>query len=139
MARPPGTRAIRVPCLNVSTDEVTFARAEGRFTETTPYAPNSPYAASKAASDHLVRAFHHTYGLPVLTTNCSNNYGPFQFPEKLVPLVIAKALAGQPLPVYGDGRNVRDWLFVTDHCRAILRVLAAGRSRGLQHRWGRGG
>ena len=99
----------------------------GRFTETTPYAPNSPYSASKAASDHLVRAFHHTYGLPVLTTNCSNNYGPFQFPEKLIPLMIAKALAGEPLPVYGDGANVRDWLYVEDHCEAIRTVLARGR------------
>ncbi len=114
--------------LHVSTDEVYGSLgAEGRFKETTPYAPNSPYAASKASSDHLVRAFHHTYGLPVLTTNCSNNYGPFQFPEKLVPLIIQKALAGEPLPVYGDGRNVRDWLFVSDHCRAILRVLSDGR------------
>ncbi len=114
--------------LHVSTDEVYGSLgAQGRFQETTPYAPNSPYAASKAASDHLVRAFHHTYGLPVLTTNCSNNYGPYQFPEKLVPLVIAKALKGESLPVYGDGRNVRDWLFVADHCRAILRVLEAGR------------
>ncbi len=114
--------------LHVSTDEVYGSLGEeGRFLETTPYAPNSPYAASKASSDHLVRAFHHTYGLPVLTTNCSNNYGPFQFPEKLIPLVIAKALAGEALPVYGDGRNVRDWLFVADHCRAILRVLEAGR------------
>ncbi len=122
----PGRAAFRF--LHVSTDEVYGSLgAEGRFTEATAYAPNSPYAASKAASDHLVRAFHHTYGLPVLTTNCSNNYGPYQFPEKLVPLVIAKALAGEPLPVYGDGRNVRDWLFVADHCRAILRVLAAGR------------
>ena len=92
-----------------------------------PYAPNSPYSASKAASDHLVRAFHHTYGLPVLTTNCSNNYGPYQFPEKLIPLVIQKALAGEPLPVYGDGLNIRDWLFVGDHCSAIRRVLEAGR------------
>ena len=114
--------------LHVSTDEVYGSLGdEGRFTETTPYAPNSPYSASKAASDHLVRAFHHTYGLPVLTTNCSNNYGPFQFPEKLIPLIIQKALAGEPLPVYGDGRNVRDWLFVKDHCRAIRRVLEAGR------------
>ncbi|MDY6949432.1 MAG: GDP-mannose 4,6-dehydratase, partial [Pseudomonadota bacterium] len=96
------------------------------FTEATPFAPNSPYSASKAASDHLVRAFHHTYGLPVLTTHCSNNYGPYQFPEKLIPLVIAKALAGEPLPVYGDGRNVRDWLFVEDHCAAIRRVLESG-------------
>ena len=114
--------------LHVSTDEVYGSLGEsGRFTETTPYAPNSPYSASKAASDHLVRAFHHTYGLPVLTTNCSNNYGPYQFPEKLVPLVIQKALAGEPLPVYGDGRNVRDWLFVKDHCVAIRRVLEGGR------------
>jgi len=114
--------------LHVSTDEVYGSLGEtGKFTETTPYAPNSPYSASKAASDHLVRAFHHTYGLPVLTTNCSNNYGPYQFPEKLIPLVITKALAGEPLPVYGDGKNVRDWLFVTDHCEAILRVLGNGR------------
>jgi dTDP-glucose 4,6-dehydratase len=114
--------------LHVSTDEVYGSLGEdGRFTEQTPYAPNSPYSASKAASDHLVRAFHHTYGLPVLTTNCSNNYGPYQFPEKLIPLVIARALAGEPLPVYGDGRNVRDWLFVDDHCAAIRRVLEAGR------------
>ena len=114
--------------LHVSTDEVYGTLGEtGRFTETTPYAPNSPYSASKAASDHLVRAFHHTYGLPVLTTNCSNNYGPYHFPEKLIPLVIAKALAGEPLPVYGDGRQVRDWLFVADHCEAIRTVLAKGR------------
>lgn len=114
--------------LHVSTDEVYGTLGEtGKFTETTPYAPNSPYSASKAASDHLVRAFHHTYGLPVLTTNCSNNYGPYQFPEKLIPLIIARALAGQPLPVYGDGRNVRDWLYVGDHCAAITRVLEAGR------------
>ena len=114
--------------LHVSTDEVYGSLGDdGKFTEETPYAPNSPYSASKAASDHLVRAYHHTYGLPVLTTNCSNNYGPFQFPEKLIPLVIQKALAGDPLPVYGDGRNVRDWLFVKDHCAAIRRVLEAGR------------
>lgn len=114
--------------LHVSTDEVYGTLGEtGKFTEQTPYAPNSPYSASKAASDHLVRAFHHTYGLPVLTTNCSNNYGPYQFPEKLIPLIIAKALAGEPLPVYGDGRNVRDWLYVGDHCAAIRRVLEAGR------------
>jgi dTDP-glucose 4,6-dehydratase len=114
--------------LHVSTDEVYGSLGdEGLFTESTPYAPNSPYSASKAASDHLVRAFHHTYGLPTLTTNCSNNYGPFQFPEKLIPLVIQKALAGEPLPIYGDGLNVRDWLFVEDHCSAIARVLAAGR------------
>jgi dTDP-glucose 4,6-dehydratase len=102
--------------LHVSTDEVYGSLgADGKFAETTPYAPNSPYSASKAASDHLVRAFHHTYGLPVLTTNCSNNYGPYQFPEKLIPLVIQKALAGEALPVYGDGRNFRDWLFVGEH------------------------
>ena len=95
------------------------------FSETTPYAPNSPYAASKAASDHLVRAYHHTYGLPTLTTNCSNNYGPYQFPEKLIPLMILNALAGKPLPVYGDGQNVRDWLYVDDHCAAHAR--GAGR------------
>ena len=114
--------------LHVSTDEVYGSLgAEGKFTEATPYAPNSPYSASKAASDHLVRAFHHTYGLPVLTTNCSNNYGPYQFPEKLIPLIIQKALAGEALPVYGDGKNIRDWLFVGDHCSAIRRVLDAGR------------
>ncbi|MFK2900929.1 dTDP-glucose 4,6-dehydratase [Dyella jejuensis] len=114
--------------LHVSTDEVYGSLgAEGKFTESTPYAPNSPYSASKAASDHLVRAFHHTYGLPTLTTNCSNNYGPNQFPEKLIPLVIQKALAGEPLPVYGDGLNIRDWLYVGDHCSAIRRVLEAGR------------
>ena len=114
--------------LHVSTDEVYGSLGEtGKFTETTAYAPNSPYSASKAASDHLVRAFHHTYGLPVLTTNCSNNYGPYQFPEKLIPLVIARALAGEPLPVYGDGKNVRDWLYVGDHCSAIRAVLDGGR------------
>jgi dTDP-glucose 4,6-dehydratase len=114
--------------LHVSTDEVYGSLGEtGRFTEQTPYAPNSPYSASKAASDHLVRAFHHTYGLPTLTTNCSNNYGPYHFPEKLIPLVIARALAGEPLPVYGDGRQVRDWLYVSDHCEAIRTVLAGGR------------
>src|SRR5688572_6358802 len=114
--------------LHVSTDEVYGSLGDtGKFTETTPYAPNSPYSASKAASDHLVRAFHHTYGLPVVTTNCSNNYGPYQFPEKLIPLIIARALAGEPLPVYGDGRNVRDWLYVGDHCAAIRAVLERGR------------
>jgi dTDP-glucose 4,6-dehydratase len=114
--------------LHVSTDEVYGSLGEtGAFTETTPYAPNSPYSASKAASDHLVRAFHHTYGLPTLTTNCSNNYGPFQFPEKLIPLIIARAVAGEPLPVYGDGMNVRDWLFVLDHVSAIRAVLERGR------------
>lgn len=114
--------------LHVSTDEVYGSLGDtGKFTETTPFAPNSPYSASKAASDHLVRAFHHTYGLPVLTTNCSNNYGPYHFPEKLIPLIIARALAGEPLPVYGDGKNVRDWLYVTDHCAAIRTVLEKGR------------
>ncbi|MEW8037042.1 MAG: dTDP-glucose 4,6-dehydratase [Candidatus Thiodiazotropha sp.] len=114
--------------LHVSTDEVYGSLGEeGKFIETTPYAPNSPYSASKAASDHLVRAWHHTYGLPVLTTNCSNNYGPYQFPEKLIPLFIQKALAGEALPIYGDGSNVRDWLYVEDHCKAIWRVLEAGR------------
>jgi dTDP-glucose 4,6-dehydratase len=115
--------------LHVSTDEVygTLGRDDPPFRETTPYAPNSPYAASKAASDHLVRAYHHTYGVPVLTTNCSNNYGPRQFPEKLIPLMIANAIAGAPLPVYGDGSNVRDWLYVGDHASAIRAVLAGGR------------
>ncbi len=114
--------------LQVSTDEVYGSLGdEGKFTEATAFAPNSPYSASKAASDHLVRAFHHTWGLPVLTTNCSNNYGPYQFPEKLIPLIIQKALAGEPLPIYGDGRNIRDWLYVEDHCTAIQRTLEAGR------------
>jgi len=114
--------------LHVSTDEVYGSLGPtGHFTEESQYAPNSPYSASKAASDHLVRAFHHTYGLPTLTTNCSNNYGPWQFPEKLIPLMIAKALSGEPLPVYGDGRNVRDWLYVGDHVAAIRAVLARGR------------
>jgi dTDP-glucose 4,6-dehydratase len=123
-----GERREHFRFLHVSTDEVYGSLGDtGKFTETTPYAPNSPYSASKAASDHLVRAFHHTYGLPVLTTNCSNNYGPYHFPEKLIPLVIARALAGEPLPVYGDGKNVRDWLFVGDHCSAIRTVLAKGR------------
>lgn len=114
--------------LHVSTDEVygSLEPGDAPFAETHPYQPNSPYSASKAASDHLVRAWFHTYGLPVLTTNCSNNYGPFHYPEKLIPLVILNALAGKPLPIYGDGSNVRDWLFVTDHCAAIRRVLAAG-------------
>ena len=113
--------------LHVSTDEVYGSLgAEGFFTEETSYAPNSPYSASKAGADHLVRAYHHTYGLPALTTNCSNNYGPFQFPEKLIPLIIQKALAGEKLPVYGDGLQVRDWLYVKDHCRAILKVMEDG-------------
>ena len=115
--------------LHVSTDEVygTLAPHDPAFTETTPFAPNSPYAASKAASDHLVRAFHHTYGLPVLTTNCSNNYGPYHFPEKLIPLMILNALDGKPLPVYGDGQQIRDWLFVEDHAAAIWLTLQKGR------------
>jgi dTDP-glucose 4,6-dehydratase len=114
--------------LHVSTDEVygTLSATDAPFTETTGYEPNSPYSASKAASDHLVRAWHHTYGLPVLTTNCSNNYGPYHFPEKLIPLVILNALNGKPLPIYGDGQQVRDWLYVTDHCSAIRTVLAKG-------------
>ena len=115
--------------LHVSTDEVygSLAKADPAFTETHRYEPNSPYSASKAASDHLVRAYHHTYGLPVLTTNCSNNYGPFHFPEKLIPLMIVNAQASLPLPVYGDGQQIRDWLYVKDHCSAIRRVLEAGR------------
>ena len=115
--------------LHVSTDEVygSLAKDDPAFAETNRYEPNSPYSASKAASDHLVRAWHHTYGLPVLTTNCSNNYGPYHFPEKLIPLMIVNALAGKPLPVYGDGMQVRDWLYVKDHCSAIRRVLEAGR------------
>lgn len=114
--------------LHVSTDEVygSLAPDDPPFSESTQYAPNSPYSASKASSDHLVRAYHHTYGLPVLTTNCSNNYGPFQFPEKLIPLVILHAIGGKPIPVYGDGQNVRDWLYVTDHCEAIRSVLTHG-------------
>jgi dTDP-glucose 4,6-dehydratase len=114
--------------LHVSTDEVYGSLGPGdpAFTESTPYAPNSPYAASKAAADHLVRAYHHTYGLPVLTGNCSNNYGPYQFPEKLIPLMIRNALAGEPLPVYGDGLQVRDWLYVLDHCEALRRILERG-------------
>jgi dTDP-glucose 4,6-dehydratase len=115
--------------LHVSTDEVygSLSKDEPAFSETHRYEPNSPYSASKAASDHLVRAYHHTYGLPVLTTNCSNNYGPYHFPEKLIPLMIVNALAGKPLPVYGDGQQIRDWLYVKDHCSAIRRVLAAGK------------
>jgi len=115
--------------LHVSTDEVfgSLSANDAPFSETTPYAPNSPYSATKAASDHLVRAYRHTYGLPVVTTNCSNNYGPYQFPEKLIPLVIGNALSGKPLPVYGDGQNMRDWLHVGDHCAAIRKVLAHGR------------
>jgi dTDP-glucose 4,6-dehydratase len=114
--------------LHISTDEVygTLGPNDAPFTETSTYAPNSPYSASKAASDHLVRSYHHTYGLPVLTTNCSNNYGPYHFPEKLIPLIISNALAGKPLPIYGDGMQVRDWLYVSDHCAAIRRVLGDG-------------
>ncbi|MER2539750.1 MAG: dTDP-glucose 4,6-dehydratase [Azonexus sp.] len=115
--------------LHVSTDEVygSLAKDDPAFAETNRYEPNSPYSASKAASDHLVRAYHHTYGLPVLTTNCSNNYGPYHFPEKLIPLVIHNALGGKPLPIYGDGQQIRDWLYVKDHCSAIRRVLEAGK------------
>jgi len=115
--------------LHVSTDEVygSLKKDDPAFSESNPYEPNSPYSASKAASDHLVRAYHHTYGLPVLTTNCSNNYGPYQFPEKLIPLLIANALADKPLPVYGDGQQIRDWLYVADHCAGIRRVLESGR------------
>ncbi len=125
---PPAERAA-FRFLHVSTDEVygSLGAEDPPFTEATPYAPSSPYSASKAASDHFIRAWHHTYGLPVLTTNCSNNYGPRQFPEKLIPLMIVNALAGKALPVYGDGKNVRDWLFVADHCAAIRTVLAEGR------------
>lgn len=114
--------------LHVSTDEVygTLGPSDPTFTESTPYAPNSPYAASKAASDHIARAYHHTYGLPVITTNCSNNYGPLQFPEKLIPLMILNAIEGKPLPIYGDGQNVRDWLYVADHCHGIRAALARG-------------
>jgi dTDP-glucose 4,6-dehydratase len=123
----PSDAASRFRFLHVSTDEVFGSLGEtGRFSETTPYSPRSPYSASKAGSDHLVRAWRHTYGLPILVTNCSNNYGPYQFPEKLIPHVILSALAGRPLPVYGDGSNVRDWLFVGDHCRAIIDVLEGG-------------
>ncbi|MEP7276009.1 MAG: dTDP-glucose 4,6-dehydratase [Betaproteobacteria bacterium] len=125
---PPAERAA-FRFLHVSTDEVygSLGPDDSAFSEATAYAPNSPYSASKAASDHLVRAYHHTYGLPTLTTNCSNNYGPRQFPEKLIPLMIVNAIAGKPLPVYGDGRNVRDWLYVGDHCSAIRAVLELGR------------
>jgi len=124
-----GQERERFRYLHVSTDEVygSLGPNDPPFSETTPYAPNSPYAASKAASDHLVRAYHHTYGLPTLTTNCSNNYGRFQFPEKLIPLVILNARDGKPLPVYGDGKNVRDWLYVEDHCEAIATVLQGGK------------
>jgi dTDP-glucose 4,6-dehydratase len=116
--------------LHVSTDEVygSLSDTDPAFSEATPYAPNSPYSASKAGSDHLVRAYHHTYGLPTLTTNCSNNYGPYHFPEKLIPLMILNALDGKPLPVYGDGLNIRDWLYVRDHCEAICQVLEKGRA-----------
>ncbi|MDP9480573.1 MAG: dTDP-glucose 4,6-dehydratase [Actinomycetota bacterium] len=123
-----GEERVRFRFLHVSTDEVYGTLGPtGSFTEESAYRPNSPYAASKAASDHLVRAYHHTYGLPTLTTNCSNNYGPYQFPEKLIPLMIYNALRGEPLPVYGDGRQVRDWLYVKDHCRAVMTVLEEGR------------
>jgi dTDP-glucose 4,6-dehydratase len=126
----PGHHKAAFRFLHVSTDEVygSLEADDPAFSETKPYAPNSPYSASKAGSDHLVRAYHHTYGLPTLTTNCSNNYGPFQFPEKLIPLMIHNALAEKPLPVYGDGKNVRDWLYVGDHCAAIRAVLSRGRA-----------
>ena len=125
----PAERAAAFRFLHVSTDEVYGSLGPGdpAFSETTPFAPNSPYAASKAGSDHFARAYFHTYGLPVVTTNCSNNYGPYQFPEKLIPLMILNALDGKPLPIYGDGGNVRDWLFVGDHCAAVSRVLEKGR------------
>ena len=125
----PATDKASFRFLHVSTDEVygSLAKDDAAFTESSHIEPNSPYSASKAASDHLVRAWHHTYGLPVLTTNCSNNYGPYHFPEKLIPLLIVNSLAGKPLPVYGDGQQIRDWLYVKDHCSAIRRVLEAGR------------
>lgn len=125
----PQTDKGRFRFLHVSTDEVygSLGASDPAFTETTPFAPNSPYAASKAASDHLVRAYHHTYGLPTLTSNCSNNYGPYQFPEKLIPLTILNALQGKAIPVYGDGKNVRDWLYVEDHCHALRVILKNGR------------
>src|SRR3954469_1433638 len=125
----PSTDKAAFRFLHVSTDEVygSLGANDPPFSETTAYAPNSPYSASKAASDHFVRAYHHTYGLPTLTTNCSNNYGPYHFPEKLIPLVIANARAGKPLPIYGDGQNMRDWVFVEDHCNAVRTVLAKGR------------
>jgi dTDP-glucose 4,6-dehydratase len=124
----PESERERFRFLHVSTDEVygSLGPDDAAFSETTPYSPNSPYSASKAASDHLVRAYHHTYGLPTVTTNCSNNYGPYQFPEKLIPLIILNACGGKPLPVYGDGQNVRDWLYVEDHCDAIGAVLSQG-------------
>ena len=126
--------AVPVPA-RVDRRGVRHARPDGLFSEETPYAPNSPYAASKAAADHLVRAYFHTYGLPVLITNCSNNYGPYQFPEKLIPLMILNALDGRPLPIYGDGGNVRDWLHVDDHCAGLLLVLREGAAgREVQHR-----
>jgi dTDP-glucose 4,6-dehydratase len=133
-----GAARERFRFLHVSTDEVFGSLgATGLFTEETPYAPNSPYSATKAGADHLVRAWHHTYGLPTLTTNCSNNYGPYQFPEKLIPLTIQNALAGRPLPVYGRGENVRDWLFVDDHADALLAVLARGVPGGTYNVGGR--
>jgi dTDP-glucose 4,6-dehydratase len=123
------TEKVSFRFVHISTDEVygSLGPSDAPFSEATPYAPNSPYSASKAASDHLVRAYHHTYGLPTLTTNCSNNYGPYHFPEKLIPLMIANALAGEALPIYGDGQNVRDWLYVGDHCAAVRNVLANGK------------
>ena len=135
----PAPESAQFRFLHVSTDEVygSLGPDDPAFTETTAYAPNSPYAASKAGADHLVRACHHSYGLPTLTTNCSNNYGPFQFPEKLIPLVIMNAVSGRPLPVYGDGQNVRDWLHVEDHCRALRTVLERGRPGAVYNIGGR--
>jgi dTDP-glucose 4,6-dehydratase len=134
----PEAERSRFRFLHVSTDEVYGSLgATGKFSESSPYAPNSPYSASKAASDHFVRAYHHTYGLPVLVTNCSNNYGPYQFPEKLIPLITLNAAQGKPLPVYGDGKQVRDWLFVEDHCRALRTVLSRG-TPGEAHNIGGG-
>lgn len=128
MAELDEARAADFRLLHVSTDEVYGSLGDsGLFTEETPFAPNSPYSASKASSDHLVRAYYHTFGLPTLTTNCSNNYGPYQFPEKLIPVIILKALKGEQIPIYGDGKNIRDWLYVVDHCEAILTVLEQGR------------
>ncbi len=125
----PDAKKAKFRFLHVSTDEVygSLAKGDAPFTESNRFEPNSPYSASKAASDHLVRAYHHTYGLPVVTTNCSNNYGPYQFPEKLIPLMIVNALSGKALPIYGDGQQIRDWLYVSDHCAAIRRVLESGR------------
>ena len=138
LADPGRARALRLPVPpRLHRRGLWLPRPRGKFTETTPYSPHSPYSASKAASDHFVRAFHDTYGLPVLVTNCSNNYGPFQFPEKLIPVMVLNTLEGKPLPVYGDGKNIRDWLYVEDHARALALVLDKGTAgRDLQYRWG---